>query len=387
MTAGSVGCVVTQQSDFTWHHLNHDPSDHRISNIIPLIQALNTNLYAAQHDRKGLDGSLNYKELKTRAETAFWVDGQVARAYGCARIAYYVSLYSKQPLSFQLDCARQALYYARHKLNYAILQELIVDTVQRPLDKQTAAICPEVIRSLLQELEALLSVGGETAEALRLRMYGQLATPPKDKVTRAGALRRAAHTLGMSRGPNHEVLSLLDESAMIIENENQELSVANTKSDLYLGEDTMQGYRAAMEAVAEPYKRLIVSRVNVYHGRVWPRSKSSDLPTLPIRATPANIADLALMLAVTVAINKPRGWRHLLTDAICISAYYWEVAGARLDAPGRGTWNRVANSLYNLGLQQRELAQLIDSLKVRPMPAGLKRAILRAAETLARRRR
>ena len=201
-TIGMVSCVVTEREDFTWHHLNHDPNDHRLSNLVPLIQDLNKNLDSGRSNSGHINGRLRCEELENTADTAFWMDGQVARAYGCSRIAFYVAEYSRRPLSFRLECARRSLYYARHRTNFEILEELHNDTVLDLLSTATdKQLCPEVIRSTLQELEALLTLGGESAEALRLHRHVQKVKLPSDEYKHASALRRKAQTVGIERGP------------------------------------------------------------------------------------------------------------------------------------------------------------------------------------------
>src|ERR1022692_1655298 len=88
LLTGLVRCVVTENEEYSWHHLNHNPGDHQLSNIVPLILVLNKNLDIARNDPNCLDGGpLNCEHLKNTAERAFWLDGQVARAYGCTRVA------------------------------------------------------------------------------------------------------------------------------------------------------------------------------------------------------------------------------------------------------------------------------------------------------------
>ncbi|HVP45215.1 MAG TPA: hypothetical protein VMT32_01480, partial [Bryobacteraceae bacterium] len=131
----TVRCVVTDSANFEWHHLSQsDPKDHRISNIVPLAGPLNKNLYHSLEADTPLERCLGCEKLKEKAEEAFFQDGQAARAYGCSRIAYYVAQYTPRSFSYQLDCARRALYYARHRLNYQILQELLNDTIQQRVE-------------------------------------------------------------------------------------------------------------------------------------------------------------------------------------------------------------------------------------------------------------
>jgi hypothetical protein len=384
----SVACVVTGKRDYTWHHLNHRPKDHRLSNIVPLIQDLNRNLYHAMNNAVHLDPVLECEQLKNIADTAFWLDGQVARAFGCTRIGYYVAQYKGRPFSDQLDWACQALYYARHKPNYQILSQLVADTILKPLANCEDAIQKEVVRKLLQEFEALLTLGGDTEGAASLGEYSRNALPPQDGVMYAGALRRRAHSIGTVLGPTIEVLNLLRESADVVSsNTNQTLNVASTKNNLYLGEGTTDGYEKVLDIASENYDHFIKSKIDVHEGRVRPKSKATDLPALPVRASPSNIAHLALSLCVGLAVNKPRHWRDSLQQLICVDEYYWSLAGARIDGPGRGSWRRVIASLNSADPLHARLISLIDRLEAPPFPSSLKHSIYKAARTLVGRLR
>src|ERR1017187_914310 len=383
-----VRCVVTENEEYGWHHLNHNHRFNRLSNIVPLTDKLNTNLYQAfTRGSECLDARLDCQALKVQAAKAFWSYGQVSRAYGCTRIEYYVAQYCKKPLSYELDCARRALYYARHRLNYVIIEELISDTILKPLERADGKICPAVIMDLLQEFEALLTLGGERADALRLHEHTRSMTAREGRVghedafKHAGALRRFAQTRGMSCGPTPEVLRQLDESTEInCGDANQVLSVVHSKASLHIGEDSKADYKRAMDVVSDAYKTLLAPKISVEAGRVRQRSKSL---TLPIRATPSNIADLSLMQAVALAVNKPRRWETVLPDTISVARHYWNVAGAKLErVPGRGSWKRAIGTFNNTP-DSAALTRLIASLQAPPLPSSLKAKLLKAANCLA----
>jgi hypothetical protein len=378
---GSVTCVVTSNKDYTWHHLNHRKSDHRLSNIVPLIQNLNKNLDIAKNHVKYLDPLLECKHLEVIAQTAFWLDGQVARAFGCARIGYYVAQYKRYPFSEQLKWAGQALYYARHKPNYQMIEELLVDTIIKPLTHNDDSVPKEVIWSLLQEFETLLTLGGDTKAAASLSEYSRRALPPQDAVKYAGAVRRRAHTLGTVFGPTIEVLNLLKESADVVPwDDNQALNVTTTRNQLHLGEGTTDGYRKALETASDTYDRLVRPKINVRKARVWSKSKAADLPVLPVRASPANIAHLMLSRCVGLAVSKPSRWEDSLQEAIGVAEDYWTLAGARIDGPGRGSWRRVIASLDSTHPLHAQLISLIDRLVAPPFPSTLKKNIHKASE-------
>jgi len=386
--AGKVPCVVTgdpldEDEDSTWHHLNHRPNDHRLSNIVPLCQRLNKNLDVGRRDRNALNGLLECDALRNKADTAFWVYGQVAQAYGCTRIEYYVGQYCGRSLSHRLDCARRALYYGRHKLDYALIDELVSTTVLRLLRAPSQRVCPVVLRDLLQEFEALLTVGGEVREAFHLQELGTSKQVVRNPTKQAAALRRSAHTLGMIHGPRKDVIEELAASATVISffDANQCLNVANTKIDLFIGEHTRAHYQRALDVASETYEQLIAPKIDFHHGIVWPRLKPQ---TLPIRATPANIADLCLMHAVLLAVNRAAEWKRRSQEAVAIAKFFWTRAGAKLDGPGRGRWARVLEELDNADLGHRELAQMINDILAPPLPPNLRRNVLKAAKQAAR---
>jgi len=385
-TSGKPTCVVTSRSDYTWHHLNHDHNDHRLSNVVPLIQRLNKNLFDAMNDPGHLKPLLECDALRDEARSAFWQHGQAARAFGCIRIAYYVALYKEMPFSDRMDWARQALYYARHKPNYSILEELLAETILMPLGHHEDAISPEVVRSLLQEFEALLTLGGDTKGAASLSEYSRNAAAPKDEIAYAGALRRTAHSLGTNIGPSKEVLDLLKESASIAPKDvNQSLNVASSMDSLYMGEDTDWGHQKALEIASEQYESLLASKIDVHHDLIWPSSRESDLPILPLRASPSNIAHLCLVRAVELAIHKPLRWEDSLLQAICLAEYYWDLAGAKIDGPGRGTWKRITDRLDSNHPLQWRLIYLITKLVAPPFSSTLTESIHQAAKRLVAR--
>jgi hypothetical protein len=383
LASGSVACVVTSNRSYSWHHLNHRNSDHHLSNIVPLVQNLNKNLDIAKNQVNYLDPLLECKQLEGTAQTAFWLDGQVARAFGCTRIGYYVAQYKRYPFWEQLKWAGQALYYARHKPNYQIIEQLLANTIIRPLTKINDSVPKEVIRSLLQEFETLLTLGGDTKAAASLSVYSRSALPPQDAVKYAGAVRRRAHTLGTVFGPTIEVLNLLKESADVVPwDDNQALNVASTKNQLHLGEGTTNGYRKTLETASEIYDRLVRPKINVRKARVWSKSKATDLPVLPVRASPSNIAHLSLSLCVGLAVSKPNRWENSLQEAIGAAEHYWMLAGGRIDGPGRGSWRRVIASLDSTHPLHAQLISLIDRLVAPPFPSTFRKNIYKAAELL-----
>ena len=136
-----------------------------------------------------------------------------------------------------------------------------------------------------------------------------------------------------------------------------------------------------MDCVSESYERLLAPKISVENGIVWIRAKSQT--TLPIRATPSNIADLSLLRAVTIAVNKPSRWKHLLPEAICVAQHFWELAGAKLEPPGRGEWKLIMDSFDSSDASSLNLASFISKARAPSLPLTLRATIIRAAMALA----
>jgi len=377
-----ITCVVTGDADWSWHHLNHIPKDHRLCNIVPLRLDLNRNLFHGQKDFNHLNPLLRCQTLEEIGREAFWQHAQVARAYGCSRIAYYVANYCRMPLSDRLDFAGRSLYYARHKTHFGIIHFLLRNTILEPLQFEgDKTVAPEVIRRLLQELEALLTMTGEPYEALRLHEHVKATKRPIDRFERAGSMRRSAQTIGMHSGPTKEVIRRLADSVAIIPSDtNQLVNVVHTRSCLYLGEHSKSSYHLAMDDVSEAYEHLLASKLTVVNKNVLIHQKSVKLP---IRATPSGIADLSLLRAVTLAVNKPSRWKQLLPEAILVAEHFWRIAGIKLEAPGRGSWKGIIDTFDNSIPATQALATLISDVEAPSLPPKLRALIIQTAKALA----
>ena len=147
---GGKRCVVKQNSA-EWHHLDDDANKSTFCNLIPLASDLNeslgkvnlraekhrtlasdlneslgkVNLRAEKHRTLFLPPTLSPKILLGKAEEHF-VNWEYGLPYGCARLAYFISLrYLGEAPSERLPKACVAFYYARHHLNYELINDVL----------------------------------------------------------------------------------------------------------------------------------------------------------------------------------------------------------------------------------------------------------------------
>jgi hypothetical protein len=141
-----------------------------------------------------------------------------------------------------------------------------------------------------------------------------------------------------------------------------------------------------MDVVVESYEELIAHKLEVIQGRVFAPSKMKDIAELPISATPSNIADVSTMVAISLAIDKPRRGDARLPEVFQVAKSYWHLGGGRVDrnGPGHGSWKNIIDHFDNSNLYHRELANMILELQASPMPLALKESILNAAKLLIR---
>ena len=189
-------------------------------------------------------------------------------------------------------------------------------------------------------------------------------------------------TLGINRGPAKDILWQLDNSMTIHGDANQCLNVVNTKTGLYLGEHSKRSDRMALETAEEAYRNLLAPKIRIEDNVVWLKAKTQ---AQPLRATPANIADLCLHRAVAIAVNRPRGWRGDLPPAICAARHYSGIAGQTLENPGRGLWPTVLDRFDSEDPLSQQVAVLINNLKATPFSTSLVSTVFEATGALVAR--
>jgi len=154
-------CVISKNDANTdWHHLDENSSNTTFVNLVPICRDYNNLL--EQYRRfelkidslKGCDPDFSPESIICKSRHYF-LCGEVALAYGCARLASwmcrrYSSLFQQEENHIQYSL--RAMYYARHSAK----QNLMIDIIERDFIPyvQTSISSNEKIQ-LLEEMASI----------------------------------------------------------------------------------------------------------------------------------------------------------------------------------------------------------------------------------------
>jgi hypothetical protein len=323
---GGKRCVVTGNDlDAEWHHLDDDPSHSTFANLLPLSSSLNRHLRDLRNRATAkrmltMSPRLGPRYLERTARNLFdlW---DVARSYGCARLAFFVlSSYLRASVDETIPVACQALYYARHRLDYDLLTDVLTRDIA-PVIQSASKLSPETAAALFREFAGLYSDHGRPQEAEEL--YVSLRSLPtsssrliSDPVEYGALLRREAMTLGARGERIQEVLSRLrDAEGVASGRENLSLSIVNTLVWLLFARGEFKMALAHLEPYYATYRRA-----------VW--KGGPDLE--PVAVSPWNIAELDLNYGIALANVRPHGWKRSAAEATQVAKQVYEASGAHL---------------------------------------------------------
>lgn len=234
------GCIVTGSEDYQWHHLDDDPSNTTFQNLVPLGSRLNSFLAGvrARTDRGDspyLRAELSPHHLSTQA-TAYFNMWELGRAYGCARLAYFVSRdYLRQPPTIRLPFACQALYYCRNRLNYSFMLDVLRRDILPSLHEASTLGVSTLFR-VVREFAGIYAEHGSTMKATALydladRYLGASDLSGADPASVAALLRRRATAQAAERGSCREASPLFEEAMhTAVGDENMEIGIINSRS-------------------------------------------------------------------------------------------------------------------------------------------------------------
>jgi len=355
---GAKKCVVTDFSPATWHHLDDDPQNHVLGNLVPLEGCLNDSLgKAALESRKGgrplLDARLTPEALATRA-MSHYLEWRIAPAYGCARLAVFVAReYCRRTASEVLEFASNAFWYARHRLNYDLLEDIVTRDIL-PVVSARSVLRPSAITAALHELCTLLHECGdhnyahEAYETLDV-LATSLRRSTEDPFRYAGIVRRQATMLLADSGLTSEVLTLIEESqSAAASNEAVQLGGQLAKAWGHLHATTPN---KAAEFVEHSYRKYIP--VILPGGEVVPKGVTLGM-----------VAELSFHYCINVITTRPHGWKRKLEHGIGSARALYSLGGHRVPEilPGFWSLDEARTIESRIGLRIRR-SQLPDSLK------------------------
>ena len=180
---GGLGCVLTGQPEgkASLHHLNGNPAQSRLENLLPLNLDLHNGLSVGVA-LEDLRPELRMENLKKVAEVHFKT-GDCPKAFGCLRLAYSVSAHffraADRELETEFQLLAHCLYFLRRCIGQSPLQtaydnlQWLVEVELESTLKSRHLIPPFGSFCLLVELGSWLNELGHAKEGARLLTTGR----------------------------------------------------------------------------------------------------------------------------------------------------------------------------------------------------------------------
>lgn len=336
---GDLRCVVTGEPA-DWYHLDGDPCNNALGNLVPLCERLGNNLDGLRDGKKPArleELSPGHLDNLAAVNHQHW---RTAAAYGCAHLAFHLGEAPFGQESSDIRALRfcNTLYYARHTFNDSIVAYVIRHSLL-PLVSRIDSLDPRPLCRLALQLSGLLDESGyfdAAATALSLAKgvsstFGPLAYPPSS-IHKFTLLRREAQ-LHMEKDPKSasftDLMKRVEEQSE--GDPNRSITVELVKATRYF----RQGTAVATKRVYEAFEP-IVSR--------YAREVFTDLEfRQPAHVTPVNLAEMFIFLGISACRLRRTGWEDHANDALAKGKRLYEQSGARIMPE---FWNTIATETF-----------------------------------------
>lgn len=371
---GTSPCVITGDKSSTWHHLDDNHDNHGLSNIIPLASNLNCHLgglKTAQHrDILWIYPNLLPAALANRADLNFrnW---EVSSAYGCARLAYFMGgpSYAALPPIERLSILRGSLFYARHRFNQEIVQNIVLEEFVPAIYREAATLGYTTKNLILQEICALLGEDGQSMLAANLSETLK-TNPEMTALQKAGFLRRVAKSRRIAGESARQVKPLFEEST----------DLSGRDFNEHVGRIIIEGQLACVESdyLSEDIKIAYEATKMIYTGLV---KRAGQGPTA---MSVANAATVTVNHVLLMCLVRPSQWRERVSAGLEEADYLLQLSGAGLSPLRSRYWEDVLKriDITHTGIPHPTL--LVDKFQRRPLNSQTILALVRAAEILLR---
>ena len=266
---GGKRCVVRGEEENTnWHHLDDDVANRSYANFVPVGSGINLALRDARRETgSGEVPVLRMGELAPDAllaQASVWhARWETGLAYGCARLAHYVAnAYLKESSDRVLSCACDAFYYARHRFDERLLEDVLLRDILPKVETARAAatITVATVGLILTQLAGICSEFGlpmHAAEIFEAADRKSTGSGSPSALREAALLRRRAMVSGTLGAPRGEVDAELRESVSLASgNPNAELSVMTTRVWLLQRDENWFAIANLLEPFYERHRRL-----------------------------------------------------------------------------------------------------------------------------------
>lgn len=356
---GSIRCVITGELA-DWHHLDGDPCNNAIGNLVPLCERLRSHLSGLEHGAQTTHlPELDPGHLADFLAPHYFTDWQIARAYGCAHLAFHMGQppYGNETSDLRLLRLCDTLSYTRHRFNESIVAYVIRHSLL-PLLMRVESLDPRTMCRLALQLSGLVDESGyfgTAADALALAeslisKFEPLVYPP-GSLNRFVLFRRQAQLL-MEKNPAGkpfvDVMKQAEEQICGDANRPFTLEIVQTARRFRQG--TTPGTRQAYDALAP----IVASSADEMFG------VSRFLK--PALITPANLAQVFIFAGIAACRLRPDRWEDFAREMIIKGKNLCRHSGFSLIPE---FWEVISQETFEANPKAQRVLQLWDPY-VRP---------------------
>jgi len=339
---GDIRCVVTGEPAI-WHHLDGDPSNNAIGNLIPLCRRLSANIHGLRHNSKTtILPELDPRHLAEDLAPSYFGDWQVARAYACAHLAFYMG----QPPCWEEQADTRLLRlcntisYLRYRFNESIVAYVIRNGFV-PLLTRIDSLDPRVMSRIALQLSGLLDESGDFGPAAGFLNIAQGLMDrfaplvyPAQSMNRFTLLRRQAQLL-METNPEDTTFD-----RVLAEAREQIQQDANLPFTLGIVVAARWFRQGTIRATKEAYETLLPIVDRQTRARLAER-RSDNLSSID----PANLAQLLIDASLAASRLRPSGWEEFAHETMVRGSHLCQETGFRLPPD---FWRVVSLETYSV---------------------------------------
>jgi hypothetical protein len=319
-------CVVTgDAADVGWHYLDGDSYNLSIGNLIPLCGRLRSHIGALEKHRRttGIP-DLDPKRLADKLAPRYFREWKVARAYGCAALAFHMGAppYGEEPDSLRALRVCDIIHYARHHFFEPLMHQLVRQTVLPFLLRIDMIDAVAALRLSIQ-LTALLEEAGYYEDAQNALSFADSASrKASPDVFGRGAqdaftLWRRRAQLFAERTPNDAKFDGLFARA----DENVEGALARV-----FNLQIVRAHRWLRQGSSEGLKRAYEMLVPI-RAEYSPKLFKDEALIVPPGFAAAELSELLLLSAIATCRLRSGNWKRDCEDAIALGKRLADMSG------------------------------------------------------------
>jgi hypothetical protein len=324
-------CVVTgDAADVGWHHLDGDSYNLSIGNLVPLCGRLRSHIDALEKRRRttGIP-DLDPKRLADKLAPDYFREWKVARAYGCAALAFHMGAppYGEEPDSLRALRVCDIIHYARHHFFEPLMHQILRQTVLPFLLRIDTIDAVAAVRLSIQ-LTALLEEAGYYEDAQNALFFADSASrkASPDLFVRgaqdAFTLWRRRAQLFAERTPNDAKFDGLIDRA----DEHAEGALGRA-----FNLQIVRAHRWLRQGSSEGLKRTYEMLVPV-RTEYRPKLLKNEELIVPPGFAAAELSELLLLSAIAACRLRPGDWKRDCEDAIAFAKELADMSGNVLPA-------------------------------------------------------